>query len=55
MDSMSDQPDRAAVTTEVLRMIDDLDCANGCVGAEAQVVLQATCAAVLSSAAITVN
>ena len=54
-DNIADQPDRAAVTTEVLRMIDDLDCANGCVGAEAQVVLQATCAAVLSSAAITVN
>jgi len=54
-DNIANQPDRAAVTTEVVRMIDDLGCANGCAGAEAQVVLQASCAAVLSSAAVTVN
>lgn len=54
-DNIAEQPDRADVTSEIVSMIDDLACANGCNGAEAQVVLQATCAAVLSSAAITVN
>jgi len=49
------QPQRADVTNEVVRMIDDLGCANGCTGAEGELVLQATCAAVLSSAAVTVN
>ena len=54
-DNIADQPDSAAVTTEVVRMIDDLGCTDGCAGAEAEIVLQATCAAVLSSAAVTVN
>ena len=49
------QPQRADVTTEIVRVIDDLGCANGCNGAEGELVLQATCAAVLSSAAVTVN
>ncbi|MGI9205511.1 MAG: LamG domain-containing protein, partial [Woeseiaceae bacterium] len=53
--NIADQPDLADVTTEVVRMIDDLGCTNGCNGAEGETVLQATCAAVLSSAAITVN
>lgn len=54
-DNIADQPDRAGVTTEIVQMIDDLGCANGCNGAEGETVLQATCAAVLSSAVITVN
>lgn len=54
-DNLANQPERAGVTTEVVRMIDDLNCANGCNGAEAETVLQATCAAVLSSGALTVN
>lgn len=54
-DNLADQPDRADVSTEIVRMIDDLGCAGGCTGAEAQTVLQATCAAVLSSGAVTVN
>ena len=49
------QPMRADVTTEIVRMIDDLGCENGCNGAEGELVLQATCAAVLSSAAVSVN
>ncbi|MEM7283688.1 MAG: hypothetical protein AAF438_18890, partial [Pseudomonadota bacterium] len=49
------QPLRADVTTEIVRVIDDLGCANGCNGNEAEVVLQATCTAVLASAAVTVN
>ncbi len=53
--NIADQPDLADVTTEIVRMIDDLGCQNGCNGAEGETVLQATCAAVLSSAAITVN
>lgn len=54
-DNIALQPQRADVTSEVVRMIDDLGCANGCNGAEGELVLQATCAAVLSSAAVTVN
>jgi len=54
-DNLADQPERADVTTEIVRVIDDLGCANGCNGATAQTALQATCAAVLSSAAVTVN
>ena len=54
-DNIVNQPDRADVTTEVVRVIDDLGCVNGCNGAEAQTVLQATCAAVLASGAVTVN
>lgn len=54
-DNLANQPDRADVTTEIVRMIDDLGCANGCTGATAEIALQASCAAVLSSAAVTVN
>jgi hypothetical protein len=52
---IANQPAIAGVTTEVVRMIDDLGCANGCSGAEAEIVLTATCAAVLSSSAVTIN
>ncbi len=52
---LDNQPARVDVTTEIVRVIDDLGCANGCNGNEAEVVLQATCTAVLSSAAVTVN
>ncbi len=54
-DDIASQPDRATVTTEIVQMIDDLGCANGCNGAEGETVLQSACAAVLSSAVITVN
>ena len=54
-DNIANQPDRPDVTTEIVRTIDDLGCANGCNGAEAQIALQATCAAVLSSGAVTVD
>ena len=54
-DNIADQPDRADVTTEIVSVIDDLGCAAGCNGATAEVTLQASCAAVLSSAALTVN
>jgi hypothetical protein len=54
-DNIANQPDRAGVTTEIVRTIDDLNCAGGCNGATAQTALKATCAAVLSSAAVTVN
>ena len=54
-DNITNQPDRADVTTEIVRTIDDLDCAGGCSGATAQTALQATCTAVLSSGAVTVN
>jgi len=54
-DNLANQPDSADVAVELVRMIDDLGCANGCNGATAQTALQATCAAVLSSAAVSVN
>ena len=54
-DNLANQPARAAVTTEIVSVIDDLGCAGGCNGATAETALQASCAAVLSSAAITVN
>lgn len=54
-DNLAVQPSVADVTTEVVSMIDDLGCAGGCSGAQAETVLQATCAAVLSSAAVSVN
>ena len=54
-DNLANQPPRAGVTTEIVSVIDDLGCAGGCTGAQAEEVLQATCAAVLSSAAVTVN
>ena len=53
--NLANQPDRTGVTTELVSVIDDLGCAGGCNGATAEVALKATCAAVLSSAAITVN
>ena len=53
--NVANQPARADVTTEVVSVLDDLACANGCVGAEAEIALQASCTAVLSSAAVTVN
>jgi hypothetical protein len=53
--NLANQPDMADVTTEIVSVIDDLECANGCTGATAELALQASCAAVLSSAAVTVN
>ena len=53
--NIANQPARAGVTTEVVRLIDDLGCANGCNGAQAETVLNAACAAVMSSGAVTVN
>ncbi len=49
------QPPQDAVRTEIVSLIDDLGCANGCVGNEAQTTLSAACAAVLSNSALTVN
>jgi len=53
--NVANQPVRADVSAQVVTLIDDLGCANGCVDAEAQTVLQATCTSVLASAAVTVN
>ena len=53
--NLANQPDMADVTSEIVSVIDDLECANGCNGATAELALQASCAAVLSSAAVTVN
>jgi len=54
-DNIANQPDRAGVSTEIVRMLDDLGCVNGCSGAIAETALQASCAAVLSSGAVTIN
>ena len=53
--NIATQPDRADFSAEIVSMIDDLGCANGCNGAAAETVLQATCTAALSSAAVTIN
>lgn len=53
--NLANQPAQGDVTTEIVRVIDDLGCAAGCDGAVAQTALQATCAAVLASGAVTVN
>jgi hypothetical protein len=49
------QPERTAVTTEVVNLMNDLGCANGCDGAQEDIALQASCAAVLSSGIMTIN
>ena len=41
--------------TELVKVMNDLGCTNGCTGTTAQTALQATCAATLSSAAVTLN
>jgi hypothetical protein len=52
---LESQPDRAATTAEVNRLMDDLGCANGCSGVTKDIALQASCAAVLSSGVMTIN
>ena len=54
-DNFANQPERIGVTTEITSVIDDLGCAAGCSGTEAQTVLEASCTAVLSSAAVSIN
>jgi hypothetical protein len=53
--NLASQPDKAGVRTELVDVMNDLGCTNGCTGATAQTALQATCAATLASAAETVN
>jgi hypothetical protein len=53
--NLANQPDPAAVATELVDVMNDLGCAAGCTAATARTALQATCAAALSSAAVTVN
>jgi len=53
--NLASQPDKASVHTELVKMMNDLGCTNGCTGTTAQTALQATCAATLSSAAVTLN
>jgi hypothetical protein len=53
--NLASQPDKAGVRTELVDVMNDLGCTNGCTGATAQTALQATCAATLASAAVTVN
>ncbi len=53
--NLESQPAQDAVRTEIVSLIDDLGCANGCSGAEGRTVLKAACAAVLSTSALTVN
>jgi hypothetical protein len=53
--NLANQPDRAGVTAELVDAMNDLGCTNGCTDATARTALQATCAAALSSAAVTIN
>lgn len=52
---LANQPAAAAVSTELVTLIDALNCADGCDGAQGRTVLQATCTALLGSAAVTIN
>ncbi len=53
--TVANQPLRADVRNEISSLIQDLGCAGGCTGNDAQTVLAASCAAVLSSGAITIK
>jgi hypothetical protein len=53
--NLANQPDKTGVRTELVDVMNDLGCTNGCTGTTALTALQATCAATLSSAAVTVN
>ena len=53
--NLANQPVRAAVSTELVDVMNDLGCTAGCTAATARTALQATCAAALSSAAVTIN
>jgi hypothetical protein len=53
--NVANQPDKTATRTELVDAMNDLGCTNGCTGTTAQTALQATCAAALSSAAVTIN
>ncbi len=54
-DDLVNQPAASAVNAEIVRLVDDLNCANGCNGAEGEMVLQAACTALLGSAAVSIN
>jgi hypothetical protein len=53
--NLANQPDKAGVRAELVDMMNDLGCTNGCTGTTAQTALQATCAAALASAGVTIN
>jgi hypothetical protein len=53
--NIANQPDLAGFTTEIVGVIDDLGCTNGCTGTQAATALHASCAAALSSGAVTIN
>ncbi len=53
--NLANQPDRSGRSTELVDVMNDLGCTAGCTAATAQTALQATCAAALSSAAVTIN
>lgn len=52
---LANQPAADGVRNEIVSLIDDLNCANGCNGEEGRTVLQAACSAALGSAAVTIN
>jgi Concanavalin A-like lectin/glucanases superfamily len=52
---IANQPDRTSTSAELVGVFDDLGCTNGCTGATAQTALNAACAAVLASGAVTIN
>lgn len=53
--NIANQPDGPGFTGAIVGVIDDLGCANGCTGATAETALHASCAAALSSGAVTIN
>lgn len=53
--NIANQPDSAGFSAAIVGVIDGLGCVNGCTGATAETALQASCAAALSSGAVTIN
>ncbi|MGD2167138.1 MAG: LamG domain-containing protein [Gammaproteobacteria bacterium] len=53
--NIANQPDSAGFSNAIVGVLDDLGCTNGCSGATAETALHASCAAALSSGAVTIN
>ena len=53
--NIANQPDKAATSAGIVSLMDNIGCASGCTAATATTALQASCAAVLSSGAVTIN
>ncbi|MGI9228199.1 MAG: LamG domain-containing protein [Gammaproteobacteria bacterium] len=53
--NLVNQPDRTATIAELVMIMNDLNCANGCNNDQGREVLQAVCTSALASSAVTIN